>query len=108
MKYIDLMKNDSKNQTMLSIQLGVSQKSISNYMKGITTPDLVTLIKLADYYGVSLDYLCDHKTKNQLDYGPIDEKRIIAHNILQKLPDNEFYAEFGRLQMKAETLGIQY
>lgn len=37
--------------------LHVSVSSISNYEKGIHTPDLKTMISIAEYFDVSLDYL---------------------------------------------------
>ena len=44
-------------QKELAAQLKLSIGTISNYEKGIHSPDLVTLCKLADYFGVTTDYL---------------------------------------------------
>nr|WP_306420487.1 transcriptional regulator [Bacillus licheniformis] len=38
-------------------QLGLSRTAYANYEYGKREPNLETLIKLSDYYGVSLDYL---------------------------------------------------
>lgn len=57
-----------QNLTMLRSEKGLYQKelaaflnlsvgTISNYEKGIHSPDLNTLCKLADYFGVTTDYL---------------------------------------------------
>ena len=40
--------------------LGVSVGTMSNYEKDIHEPPLDALVKLADYYGVSVDYLIGH------------------------------------------------
>lgn len=40
--------------------LGVSVGTMSNYEKDIHEPPLDALAKLADYYGVSVDYLIGH------------------------------------------------
>lgn len=44
-------------QKELATYLEVSIGTISNYEKGIHEPDLETLCKLSDYYGVTTDYL---------------------------------------------------
>ncbi len=36
---------------------GISRQLISDYRRGISTPKYPVLIKLADYFGVSCDYL---------------------------------------------------
>lgn len=38
--------------------LGCTQRKISYMERGVTEPDLQALSKLADYFGVSIDYLC--------------------------------------------------
>lgn len=44
-------------QKELAAYLNVSIGTISNYEKGVHSPDLATLCKLADYFGVTVDYL---------------------------------------------------
>lgn len=46
-------------QKELASYLKVSIGTISNYETGIHQPDLVTLGKIADFYGVSTDYLLE-------------------------------------------------
>jgi transcriptional regulator with XRE-family HTH domain len=53
--------NNLTQKQMASI-LNVTQKSISTYENGLTEPDISTMIKIADYFDVSLDYLLDRKT----------------------------------------------
>ena len=36
---------------------GIDQKTLSNYETGKTNPDSSALIRLADFFGVSIDYL---------------------------------------------------
>ena len=47
---------DIKQQTIASY-LHIKQNSYSQYETGARMPPLDVLIKLADYYGVSVDYL---------------------------------------------------
>lgn len=44
-------------QEELSYKLGGSKNLVSNYENGISTPDIFTLIKLADIFDITLDAL---------------------------------------------------
>jgi len=44
-------------QKELSEFIGVSKESISQYERGVQTPKPQTLIKLANYFNVSIDYI---------------------------------------------------
>ena len=55
------------SQTELAKLTGVSQKSISNYEKGISDPDIETLIKFADYFHITVDSLIGHQVPYLLD-----------------------------------------
>ena len=45
-------------QREISEFLGVAQNTYSGYETGEIVPPLINLIKLAEFYGVSLDYIC--------------------------------------------------
>ena len=49
------------------IALGLSYSTYSNYEAGIRIPPLDLLIQLADFYGVTIDYIVGHKTASQTD-----------------------------------------
>lgn len=44
-------------QEELSNNLGGSKNLVSNYENGISTPDIYTLVKLADIFDITLDEL---------------------------------------------------
>ena len=50
--------------------LGISRQTISNWENEKSYPDIVSVLKMSDLYGVSLDYLLkgDSPMKNYLDY----------------------------------------
>ena len=54
-KYLRQQKKIS--QLKLAMDLNTSQNSISRYETGEREADYETLLKIADYFGVSLDYL---------------------------------------------------
>lgn len=47
---------------------GIDQKTLSNYETGKTNPDSYALIRLADFYGVTIDYIVcrDGKSNGKL------------------------------------------
>ena len=52
-----LRKKKNLSQMRLSLELGMTQNSISRFETGIRKPDYDTLILIADYFHVSIDYL---------------------------------------------------
>ena len=47
------------SQLKLAMDLGLMQNSVSRYESGAREADYKTLIALADYFGVSVDYLLE-------------------------------------------------
>ena len=46
----------------LAAKLHLAPSTLSNYAQGIREPDYDTLRRIADYFGVSIDYLLGHET----------------------------------------------
>ena len=59
-----LRKERNISQLKLALDLNMNQNSISRYENGEREADYETLIKFADYFGVSLDYLLG-RTENK-------------------------------------------
>ncbi|MBQ6568803.1 MAG: helix-turn-helix transcriptional regulator [Clostridia bacterium] len=53
----ELRKQRHISQTKLAIDLDLNQNAISRYETGDREADYKTLIKIADYFDVSIDYL---------------------------------------------------
>ena len=61
----DLMERTGVNVTRLGEAIGVSAGNISAYMSNRVSPGIDTLISMADFFGVPMDYLmgrCDEET----------------------------------------------
>ena len=56
-KLATLRHNNGYSTRELGEKLGVSQSSISLWEKGSRRPDMEMLVKIANFYGVSTDYL---------------------------------------------------
>ena len=52
-----LRKEKEVGQKELAVLLNMSVATISNYERGVHSPDLSTICKLADYFQVTTDYL---------------------------------------------------
>lgn len=74
------IRNLRKKKGITMKELGrlvdLSESTISVYETGKHTPDLTTLIRLADIFGVSVDYLLERKEEKQLDVLPRDIQEI--------------------------------
>lgn len=58
---------------------GVTQTALSNWKSGRSTPTTKTLQKIADYFGVTIDYLMNGATepqKKEITLTPKDERDI--------------------------------
>ena len=54
-----MRKEKGITQTKLAMELNTSQNTISRYETGDREPGIRDLIKIADYFNVSLDYLLE-------------------------------------------------
>lgn len=45
------------NQLKVALDLNISREALSHYENGKRSPDIEMLLKLSDYFGVSIDYL---------------------------------------------------
>lgn len=52
-----LREDRDLRQMDVSIATGIDQKTLSNYETGKTNPDSYSIIRLAEFFGVSTDYL---------------------------------------------------
>ncbi|MBE6915994.1 MAG: helix-turn-helix transcriptional regulator [Ruminococcaceae bacterium] len=57
MRLKELRKKHKLSQVRLSIDLNMSQNTISRYETGEREPGIAELILIADYFDVSVDYL---------------------------------------------------
>ncbi len=62
-----LRKSRGISQLKLALDLNMNQNSISRYETGEREADYATLIRLADYFGVSVDYLLGRTDKPEMN-----------------------------------------
>lgn len=71
----DLREDQDLRQIDVAVATGIDQKTLSNYETGKTNPDSIALIRLADFFGVSVDYLLGYSTIN------LKTNKDISHRI---------------------------
>ena len=84
----DLRKDMDLRQSDLAERTGIDQRTISNYETGKTAPDAYALIKLADFFGVSIDYLL---CRTKQDLFTKEKKEKIIENIKTQLDELKKY-----------------
>lgn len=112
----DLRTEKGIYQKELAIYLKVSVGTISNYEKGKHFPDPISLCKIADFFGVTTDYLLE---RNTFRYNPellssrfTDTYTLsdFVNTALELTPQNKNaltdYAELLQLRQKAESSGL--
>lgn len=67
MKFSKSMKetreNNNLNQVELAKLTGIKQQNISRWENGTAVPSIINCIKLADFYGITVDELIGHEVK---------------------------------------------
>lgn len=63
----DLREDKDLNQTQVAKMLGMSQTGYSKYETGENDLPTAILIKLADFYEVSIDYLLNRTDKQEMN-----------------------------------------
>lgn len=66
-----LREDRDLRQMDVSIATGIDQKTLSNYETGKTNPDSYSIIRLAEFFGVSTDYLLGYSKFNIKSNGDI-------------------------------------
>ena len=61
----ELRQEKNLTQTQLGEIIGVKHFSIYSYEKGRACPEMKGLVALADYFGVSMDYLAGRTDKRE-------------------------------------------
>ena len=58
----DLLEERGITQKELAKSLNIGSSTLSNYIQNTREPDYAILKDFADYFGVSTDYLLDHRS----------------------------------------------
>lgn len=80
------LRNQRKiSQRKIAKDLGIAQSTYNAYETGKAEPNITMLIKLADYYKVSVDYLIGHATPGIYEFGYFTEEQRTVCALIAKL-----------------------
>lgn len=93
-----LRANRNMTQTDVANALGVTTQAVSRWESQTTLPDIALLIPIADFYGVSIDYLLGHD---------LSEKEEEILNYLEYCKSSSYRGNSGNLnELIAKTRGM--
>ena len=84
----DLREDRDMRQSDLARETGIDQRTISNYETGKTSPDAEALIRLADFFDVSIDYLVG---RSYVDFSSKEKKSAAIDQIIDELEELKKY-----------------
>ena len=95
-----LMSEKNINQLALANIAGVSQRTISSWLNAQNEPSAFSIIRIADYFGVSVDYLLGRVD----DFGSIPYATPTAPALTEK--EEELVATFRRMPEGAQAIAL--
>lgn len=90
-----LRKQNKKTQADIANILNITTAGYNKYEINYTEPNIETLIKLADYYQVSLDYLVGRDFGNDLGY--VTELQMNFIKLFLKLNERKQLLAMGEI-----------
>lgn len=100
-KIIQLLKENNKKQIELTDYLGISKNAFTNWKIGDNSSYMKYLPKIAEFFGVSVDYLLGNKNstaENNFTYALYDE---LAHDLSpEQIQQLKQFADFLRSSQK--------
>ena len=89
-----LLEQHNISQKDLARDLFITPSTLGNYIQNTREPDYQTLIKIADYFHVTIDFLLEHDVDSHLT-----QEEILLINTFRSLTDDqkEFYLEQGKI-----------
>lgn len=94
-----LRKGQKMTQQYVADKVGITRATLSNYEINRRTPDLRTLQKLADCFGVGLDYFGIATADEVLDL-LARAKEIFASDVISEERKREVHDELMKLYLK--------
>lgn len=88
LKLKQLREEVGLSQKDLAQKLGIAYKNYNTYELGRAMPDIATLIDIANFYHVSLDYLCDNNF-HRIELGYLTENKECIIRAVKGINDVE-------------------
>lgn len=93
----ELIEQHDMTQKQLARKLDITPAALGNYIRNNREPDYSTLIRIADYFHVSIDFLLNHYVDSQTTH----EEELLLHIFRSlSIDQKELYLEQGKLFIK--------
>ncbi len=90
----ELLEQHSLSQKGLAKSLNIAPTTLGNYIHNTREPDFKTLLRIAEYFEVTTDYLLHHTVHSALSH----EEELLLHIFRALSPEQkEFYLEQGKI-----------
>ena len=93
----ELLEQHDMTQKQLALELDITPAALGNYIRNIREPDYITLIRIADYFQVSTDFLLSHKYNSPITH---DEETLLRIFHSLSAEQKEIYIEQGKAFIK--------
>lgn len=110
-KLRNLRENLNLSQQQVAENIACSRKVLSNYELNKREPDFDTLIKICNFFGVTIDFLLDRtihaKYYKEIELNPQTEKLLYYFEKLPESQKNDVirYARLNLLELKEKNMG---
>ena len=98
-----IRKEHNLTQAEVAKILQTSSVNYNRYENGLVQIDIQSLITLADYYHVSLDYLLDHKVKGNVDTSSFSDTKKGCVLLIDKLTEENATILLGYITHMTQT-----
>jgi len=86
LKQLRMRKGESQKQ--IALNTNIPYANYNKYETTDTAPDISTLIKLADYFHTTVDYLIGHEVPYLINKSILTENQLEIFEMIQKLSDS--------------------
>ena len=83
----ELRKQKKLSQSALAEVVGMSQATVASWENGTRKPDVETVSYLADYFGVTVDYLMGRDEPTTAQPVLVDPRLEKAHRLLDEMDE---------------------
>lgn len=96
MKNLEMLrKNQNLTQQEVAEKIGIKKNTYWSYETERTEPSQEILIKLADFFGCSVDYLLGHETKDLIYASGLSAQQTKIINKVKSMTDDELFVLEG-------------
>ena len=104
MENLRLLREEHKiTQREFAKELGISKTTLCYYEQGKVSPSVEMLIKLADFFNCSIDYLLGHQPQNVLYLDSLTDEQKEAVELVKQLENRQVLKVIGYIERIKDT-----